>query len=105
MPDLDAAELNSRIAGGRLFAGLIGRLRWRLNRLRCMSLAEVGHRLRRAVAARVERYELPADPNFQQQFMLAMNFPHMSEPFPHVAHLIPNRTIDPLAEKFGGGKK
>jgi uncharacterized 2Fe-2S/4Fe-4S cluster protein (DUF4445 family) len=55
------------------------------------------------VAAKVQRYELPADPNFQQQFMLAMNFPHMSEPFTHIAHLIPNRTIDPLAEKFSGG--
>lgn len=57
------------------------------------------------VAARVNRYELPADPNFQQQFMLAMNFPHMSEPFPHIAHLIPNRKVDPLAEKFSGGTK
>ncbi len=56
------------------------------------------------VAGRVTRYELPADPNFQQQFMLAMNFPHMSEPFTHIAHLIPNRKIDPLAEKFSGGK-
>ncbi|MCL4531544.1 MAG: ASKHA domain-containing protein [Chloroflexi bacterium] len=57
------------------------------------------------VAARVNRYELPADPDFQRQFMLAMNFPHMSEPFPHIAHLIPNRKVDPLAEKFSGGTK
>jgi uncharacterized 2Fe-2S/4Fe-4S cluster protein (DUF4445 family) len=57
------------------------------------------------VAARVNRYELPADPNFQQQFMLAMNFPHMSEPFPHIAHLIPNHKTDPLAERFSGAKQ
>jgi uncharacterized 2Fe-2S/4Fe-4S cluster protein (DUF4445 family) len=57
------------------------------------------------VAASVERYELPADPNFQQQFMLAMNFPHMTEVFPHVAHLIPKHEIDPLAAKLSKGLK
>src|SRR5258708_6717026 len=55
------------------------------------------------VAASVERYELPADPNFQQQFMLAMNFPHMTESFVHVAHLIPKHEIDPLAAKLSKG--
>ena len=57
------------------------------------------------VTRRVERFELPTDPEFQNQFMLATSFPHMSEPFPHIAHLIPNRTADPLAEKFSGEKK
>jgi uncharacterized 2Fe-2S/4Fe-4S cluster protein (DUF4445 family) len=52
------------------------------------------------VARRVERFELPADPAFQNQFMLAMNFPHMSEPFEHIAHLIPNHQPDPMAKKF-----
>jgi uncharacterized 2Fe-2S/4Fe-4S cluster protein (DUF4445 family) len=53
-----------------------------------------------SVTRRVERFELPADPEFQNQFMLATSFPHMSEPFEHVAHLIPNRVADPLAKKF-----
>jgi uncharacterized 2Fe-2S/4Fe-4S cluster protein (DUF4445 family) len=48
----------------------------------------------------VERFELPTDPDFQNQFMQATSFPHMSEPFPHVAHLIPHRKADPLAKKF-----
>jgi uncharacterized 2Fe-2S/4Fe-4S cluster protein (DUF4445 family) len=52
------------------------------------------------VARSVERFELPADPAFQNQFMLAMNFPHMSEPFEHIAHLIPNHQPDPMAKKF-----
>jgi uncharacterized 2Fe-2S/4Fe-4S cluster protein (DUF4445 family) len=52
------------------------------------------------VARRVQRYELPTDPEFQNQFMLALNFPHMTEPFPHIAHLIPNRKTDPMAEKL-----
>jgi uncharacterized 2Fe-2S/4Fe-4S cluster protein (DUF4445 family) len=52
------------------------------------------------VARKVERFELPTDPEFQSQFMLATSFPHMSEPFPHIAHLIPNRVADPLAKNF-----
>lgn len=53
-----------------------------------------------AVTRNVERFELPTDPEFQNQFMLATSFPHMSEPFPHIAHLIPNRVVDPMAKKF-----
>ncbi len=53
-----------------------------------------------AVTRKVERFELPTDPEFQNQFMLATSFPHMSEPFPHIAHLIPNRVVDPLAKNF-----
>jgi len=52
------------------------------------------------VARMVRRYELPADPEFQDQFMLAMNFPHMTEPFPHIAHLIPHQEVDPIAKKL-----
>ncbi|KXK11437.1 MAG: iron-sulfur cluster binding protein [Chloroflexi bacterium OLB14] len=53
-----------------------------------------------AVTRKVERFELPTDPEFQNQFMLATSFPHMSEPFPHIAHLIPNRVVDPMAKNF-----
>jgi uncharacterized 2Fe-2S/4Fe-4S cluster protein (DUF4445 family) len=52
------------------------------------------------VTRRVERFELPTDPDFQNQYMLATSLPHMKEPFPHIAHLIPHRKADPLAEKF-----
>ncbi|MBE0682155.1 MAG: DUF4445 domain-containing protein [Anaerolineales bacterium] len=53
-----------------------------------------------SVTRRIERFELPTDPEFQNQFMLATSFPHMSEPFPHIAHLIPNRVADPMAKNF-----
>jgi uncharacterized 2Fe-2S/4Fe-4S cluster protein (DUF4445 family) len=53
-----------------------------------------------AVTRKVERFELPTDPEFQNQFMLATSFPHMSEPFEHIAHLIPNRVVDPMAKNF-----
>jgi len=52
------------------------------------------------VTRKVERFELPTDPEFQNQFMLATSFPHMSEPFEHIAHLIPNRVVDAMAKKF-----
>jgi uncharacterized 2Fe-2S/4Fe-4S cluster protein (DUF4445 family) len=54
------------------------------------------------VARTVRRYELPTNPAFQNQFMLAMNFPHMTEPFPNISHLIPHREVDPMAEKLKG---
>src|SRR5512133_1648583 len=53
-----------------------------------------------AITRKVERFELPTDPEFQNQFMLATSFPHMSEPFEHIAHLIPNRVTDAMAKKF-----
>jgi uncharacterized 2Fe-2S/4Fe-4S cluster protein (DUF4445 family) len=56
------------------------------------------------VAGKVHRFELPTDPAFQSQFMLAMSLPHMSDPFPHIEHLIPARTVDPMAKKLMGKK-
>ena len=53
-----------------------------------------------SVTRKVERFELPTDPEFQNQFMLATSFPHMSEPFEHIAHLIPDRVVDPMAKNF-----
>lgn len=53
-----------------------------------------------SITRKVERFELPTDPEFQNQFMLATSFPHMSEPFEHIAHLIPHRKADPLAKNF-----
>ena len=52
------------------------------------------------VTRKVDRFELPTDPEFQNNFMLATSFPHMSEPFEHIAHLIPHRVMDPLAKNF-----
>ncbi len=53
-----------------------------LNRIKRDEAAEV--------ARRVIRYELPTDPEFQKQFIDAMNFPHRSDTFPHIAHLLPD---------------
>ena len=53
-----------------------------------------------SVTRKVERFELPTDPEFQNQFMLATSFPHMSEPFPHIAHLIPESCGGSDGEEF-----
>jgi hypothetical protein len=53
---LDATE--HRNLAPDVHAGLKKKLRWRLNRLRCMTPAEVGFRLRRALQAQAERARL-----------------------------------------------
>lgn len=52
------------------------------------------------VVKRIERVELPVDPDFQNQYMLALNFPHMCDPFPHVIDLVPHYEPDPRAYRF-----
>jgi uncharacterized 2Fe-2S/4Fe-4S cluster protein (DUF4445 family) len=56
------------------------------------------------VARRIRRIELPTDPDFQNQFILALNFPHMTDPFHHIAHLIPQSGADPIASRFNSGQ-
>jgi uncharacterized 2Fe-2S/4Fe-4S cluster protein (DUF4445 family) len=55
-----------------------------------------------AVAASVQRFELPTDPGFQKQFLLALNFPHKTHRFRNIEHLIPGYNIDPSAEGSAG---
>jgi uncharacterized 2Fe-2S/4Fe-4S cluster protein (DUF4445 family) len=52
------------------------------------------------VARGIQRIELPIDPEFQNRLMLALNFPHMTDTFPHIAHLIPRNGPDPMAERI-----
>ena len=51
---------------------------------------------------RLERIELPAQPGFQDQFMLALHFPHMVDPYPHLQDIAPRREIDPLVARLYG---
>jgi uncharacterized 2Fe-2S/4Fe-4S cluster protein (DUF4445 family) len=49
---------------------------------------------------RLERIELPVQPGFQDQFMLALSFPHMLDPYPHLEGFAPPRKTDPMAKRF-----
>jgi hypothetical protein len=49
---MDAAQ--SRDLAPAIYSGLTGKLRWRLNRLRCMTPAEVSHRVLRTLATHAE---------------------------------------------------
>jgi uncharacterized 2Fe-2S/4Fe-4S cluster protein (DUF4445 family) len=49
------------------------------------------------VAAHLVHIELPTDPNFQDQFMSALNFPHQNELFPHIENLLPNHRLKPTS--------
>jgi len=55
----------------------------------------------REVARTIHRVELPVDPGFQNAYMQALNFPHMSHRFEAVAHLI-DHDPDPMAARFDG---
>jgi uncharacterized 2Fe-2S/4Fe-4S cluster protein (DUF4445 family) len=50
----------------------------------------------------IERIELPAQPGFQDQFMLALHFPHMLDPYPHLEGIAPPREIDPMVQRLYG---
>jgi len=45
------------------------------------------------VSRNVEYMELTVESDFQEQFMQAMQIPHMSDPFPHLAGLVPERIL------------
>lgn len=45
------------------------------------------------VSRNVEYIELTVEPDFQEQFMKAMQIPHMSDAFPHLAGLVPDRIL------------
>lgn len=65
------------------------------------ALVNVNKRREAAEIARtIERVELPTDPDFQNQFMLALNFPHMSHSFPQIEHLIPTNGMDAMSANF-----
>jgi uncharacterized 2Fe-2S/4Fe-4S cluster protein (DUF4445 family) len=51
---------------------------------------------------RVERVELPAQAGFQDQFMLALHFPHMLDPYPHLEGIAPPREVDPMVGQLYG---
>jgi uncharacterized 2Fe-2S/4Fe-4S cluster protein (DUF4445 family) len=52
------------------------------------------------IAAHITRIELPTDPNFQDQFIRALNFPHLDESFPHIAYLIPDHSSHSTSDPF-----
>ncbi len=56
----------------------------------------------RDLLRRLERIELPALPGFQDQFMLALHFPHMVDPYPNLAKIAPAREIDPMVARLYG---
>ena len=42
----------------------------------------------------VEYIELTVEPNFQQEFMEAMQLPHMTDPFPHLRGIVTDEVLD-----------
>jgi uncharacterized 2Fe-2S/4Fe-4S cluster protein (DUF4445 family) len=59
----------------------------------------------RAILKNIQRIELPAQPGFQDQFIMALNFPHMVDPYPHLDGIAPTRHESPLMKKLFGEEK
>ena len=53
------------------------------------------------LSRRIQRIELPAQPGFQDQFILALHLPHMTDPYPHLEGLAPPRQQLVLADRRG----
>src|SRR5690349_1334347 len=60
MREHDATETEWARAGDSRAMRMMERMLWGVNRLRCMTPAEIGHRLSRALAIRVERWGISA---------------------------------------------
>ncbi|MFW5941676.1 MAG: ASKHA domain-containing protein [Chloroflexota bacterium] len=56
----------------------------------------------REILNTIQRIELPAQSGFQDQFMLALHFPHMVDPYPHLEGIAPHREVDPMAGRLFG---
>lgn len=54
------------------------------------------------IARTIQRIELPVDPDFQNEYMAAMNFPHMDHHFVALEGLLPDYGPDPLAARLRG---
>lgn len=54
----------------------------------------------RELLERIQRIELPVQPDFQDQFMLALHFPHMTDPYPHLAEIAPPREKNNMHERL-----
>jgi uncharacterized 2Fe-2S/4Fe-4S cluster protein (DUF4445 family) len=52
------------------------------------------------IATTIQRIELPVDPDFQNEYIAAMNFPHMDHHFTALEGLLPQQGPDPLAERL-----
>jgi len=47
------------------------------------------------IAREVEYIELTIEAEFQNEFMEAMQFPHMKDPFPHLEGIVPDKILHP----------
>jgi len=48
----------------------------------------------------IQRIELPIQPEFQDRFMAALYFPHMTDPYPSLAGYAPTREASDVAERL-----
>ena len=52
------------------------------------------------ILRRIQRIELPVQPEFQDRFMAALYFPHMTDHFPNLEGIAPKREESNVAERL-----
>ena len=80
-------------------AGVVQRLRWHVNRLRCMTHAEIGHRVLRALTARAERWGL-----LGSGVVPAPDTTHQSRPWMHAAAKVDAAPYLAAADRITAGR-
>jgi len=100
MPRPDLANPGGRLGSGATGAEIREWLRWRFNRLRCMTPAEIPHRLMRAVSAGVESAALLFGPPRVPAPDLAAN----SKPWIHRGASVDAALYTAAAERVAAGR-
>jgi hypothetical protein len=99
MPDHDTVNSGWLQPRESPIAALKERIRWHVNRLRCMAPEEIRHRLRRALAIRAERWglQVPAA-------VPAPDFTNAARPWVHVASKVDAPAYLAAAERIAAGR-
>lgn len=98
MPELDALDYDRLPFRESAIAAVKERIRWYVNRLRCMAPEEVRHRARRALAIRAERWGLPGAADVP-----APDLANVSRPWIHVATKVDGARYLRAADRIAAG--
>ncbi len=99
MLENDVVNTGWRSAGDHAAAGAMEKMGWRLNRLRCMTCAEIGHRLLQTVVINAERWGLVGS-----DVVPAADLTPASRPWIHAAARVDATQYLAAAERIASGK-
>lgn len=93
-----AVEAGRQVARDPAAAGAVNWIRWRVNRLSCMTGAEIRHRLRRAATIHAERL------GFLSSTAVPSDLAHQSRPWVHAGAKVDSRPYLAAADRIVAGR-